>query len=75
MFFLEKNALTAEFEKIQFTKFDVKPEAISVTNDNHSINFQFDFGSEAGPTAAGGPLVPFTYNFAQFHFHWGSKDK
>lgn len=63
------------FEPLFFEGLSNLPNSTNISNNSHTSTFFFDYGNNDAPTVSGGPFTPFTYKFAQMHFHFGENNK
>ncbi|XP_062135515.1 carbonic anhydrase 1-like isoform X2 [Drosophila sulfurigaster albostrigata] len=64
-----------EFPDIEYTNIDVTPNRVHMANNGHTVLVTMNFEKGREPRIKGGPLARnSSYQFEQFHFHWGAND-
>ncbi|XP_060655259.1 carbonic anhydrase 1-like [Drosophila nasuta] len=64
-----------EFPDIEYTNIYVTPNRVHMANNGHTVLVTMNFEKGREPRIKGGPLARnSSYQFEQFHFHWGAND-
>lgn len=67
---MEDSTEEANYEAFEFINYDKTPSSMTLSNNGHTA--QVGITSDPMPTIRGGGL-PATYQFLQYHFHWGGE--